>query len=101
MSITIDQVIIWLIVGALAGSLVGVLVKRKREGFGWLKNLGIGLVGAILGGGIFHIFKIDLGLGKIAVSFEDLISAFFGSLLFAGIVWLGMRAQKRRDKGKE
>jgi uncharacterized membrane protein YeaQ/YmgE (transglycosylase-associated protein family) len=97
-TITIDQVIIWLIVGAMAGSLVGMLVKRKKEGFGWLKNLGIGLVGAIIGGGIFHIFKIDLGLGKIAVSFEDIISAFVGSLLFAGIMWCGMKYQQRKEE---
>ena len=95
MNVTFDQIIIWLIVGALAGSLVGVLVKRKKEGFGWITNLGIGLVGAIIGGGLFHVFKIDLGLGAIVVNFEDLISAFVGSLLFLGVVWLVKKFRKR------
>ena len=44
MNITLDysQIIVWLIVGALAGSIAGMLVKRTREGFGPFTNLGIG-----------------------------------------------------------
>ncbi len=46
MKITVDDVITWLIVGALAGWLAGMLVKRRKQGFGHLANLGIGLVSA-------------------------------------------------------
>jgi uncharacterized membrane protein YeaQ/YmgE (transglycosylase-associated protein family) len=51
MNITLAKVIVWLIVGGLAGSLAGMLVKRTKEGFGRWTNFGIGLVGAIIGGG--------------------------------------------------
>ena len=46
------------------------------------------LVGALLGGGLFKVFHIDLGLGQFTVSFEDLIAAFLGSLLLVILWWL-------------
>ena len=95
MSITFGQIIVWLIVGALAGSLAGMLVKGSKRGFGTWTNLGIGLVGALLGGLLFKLFNINLGLGAIAITFEDLIAAFLGSLIFLAIVW---GVQKYRKK---
>jgi len=86
MNITIDQIIVWLIVGGLAGALTGMVVRRDRAGFGRLKNLGVGLVGALIGGLVFTVFGIDLGLREIAITFEDLISAFLGSLVFLAVL---------------
>lgn len=81
-----DKLIVWLVVGALAGSLTGLLVKRSKHGFGAASNLAIGLVGALIGGALFYVFGIDLGLGTIAVSLEDLVAAFVGSLIFLGLL---------------
>ena len=80
MSISVDQLIVWLIVGAIAGSLVGLVVKRDKRGFGWLGNLGIGLVGALVGGVLFRVLRIDLGLGVISISLEDVVAAFVGAI---------------------
>jgi uncharacterized membrane protein YeaQ/YmgE (transglycosylase-associated protein family) len=88
MDITWSLIVVWLIVGALAGSLAGMVVKRSKEGFGRLANIGIGLVGALFGGLFFKIFNINLGLRNIVVSLEDLVSAFLGSLLFLLVLWL-------------
>ncbi len=88
MHITWEVIVVWLIVGALAGSLAGMVVKRSKEGFGRLANIGIGLVGALVGGFFFKIFNINLGLRNIVVSFEDLVAAFLGSLLFLLVLWL-------------
>ena len=88
MNLTISQLIVWLIVGGLVGTLVGRLVTFKKEGFGFWTNLGIGMIGALIGGLFFRIFHIDLGLGEIKVSFEELIAAFLGSLLFVVVWWL-------------
>ena len=76
------QIIVWLIVGAIAGSLAGLIVKRTKQGFGWFTNLGIGLVGALIGGLLFRLFGIDLGLGAISVSLEDIVAALLGSIVF-------------------
>jgi uncharacterized membrane protein YeaQ/YmgE (transglycosylase-associated protein family) len=43
--------------------------------------MGVGMLGALVGGFLFRLFYIDLGLGEIKITFEDLISAFVGSLL--------------------
>lgn len=92
MGITLQQVIVWLIIGAIAGSLTGLMVKRTRQGFGRFTNLSIGLVGALIGGVLFRLFGIDLGLGNISVSLEDIVAAFFGSILFLLILrWVRKR----------
>lgn len=81
MSITFGELVIWVVVGALAGSLAGMLFSRKKDGFGKWGNLGVGMAGALIGGVIFDALNIDLGLGYLRVTFEDLISAFAGSAL--------------------
>jgi uncharacterized membrane protein YeaQ/YmgE (transglycosylase-associated protein family) len=88
MQITWQLIVVWLIVGALAGSLTGMVVKRSKQGFGRAANIGIGLVGALVGGFFFKIFNINLGLRNIVVSFQDLVAAFLGSLLFLFVLWL-------------
>jgi uncharacterized membrane protein YeaQ/YmgE (transglycosylase-associated protein family) len=82
MNISLDQIIVWLLVGAIAGTLAGALVKRSKKGFGVFSNLGIGLVGALIGGILFRLFRLDLGLGSISISLEDIVAAFAGSILF-------------------
>ena len=92
MNITPDQIIVWLIIGAIAGSLAGLVVKRRRKGFGVLANLGIGLGGAFIGGFLFQLFRLDLGLGSISISLEDIVAAFAGSLLFLLVLrWVRRR----------
>ena len=81
MSISIGEIIVWLIIGALAGTLAGRLVTFTKRGFGPWINMGVGMLGALVGGFLFRLFHIDLGLGEIKITFEDLISAFVGSLL--------------------
>ncbi len=96
MNITIGELVIWLIVGAFAGSIAGALVTRKKEGYGRMRNIAIGLVGAVIGGALFNLFKIDLGLAELKVTFEDLVSAFLGSLLLLLVLWI---LAKRKAKG--
>ena len=96
MAPTIGELVVWLVVGALAGSVTGMLVKRQREGFGRLRNLGVGLSGALVGGLLFKLFRIDLGLADVSISLEDLIAALVGSLLLLGVVRLIRRAKERR-----
>ena len=91
----LSQVIVWLVVGALAGYLTGIVVKRK-EGFGHFTNLGIGLVGALIGGAIFNLFGINFGLGEVAISLKDLLSAFIGSLILLLGIWVARRRKKKK-----
>ena len=94
MQFDIAQLIVWLIVGAVAGSLCGRMVKGKKEGFGNWANLGIGLIGAVVGGLLFDLLRINYGMEDITVSLQDLVSAVAGSLLFILAVWIYRKVQQ-------
>ncbi len=83
---TAVQLIVWLIIGAIAGTLAGVLFSGRKRGYGTLANIMIGLIGALIGGVLFEILPIDLGLGAISISLEDILTAFVGSLLLLVIM---------------
>jgi len=91
MDLTLGKFIVWLIVGGLAGTLAARVVTFKKEGLGRVMNLGVGMVGALIGGLIFNVLGIDLGLGELKVTFEDLIAAFLGSLLLIVVWWLARK----------
>ena len=82
MPITFAQIIVWLIVGLVGGTLAGILVKRQRTGFGLWTNLGIGLVGALVGGFLFWAFNLLPTRDEVSISLRDVAAALVGSLLF-------------------
>jgi uncharacterized membrane protein YeaQ/YmgE (transglycosylase-associated protein family) len=53
-NLSISEIIVWLIVGLLAGTVIGRVVKGTKQGIGVTANLGIGLVGAMIGGFVFN-----------------------------------------------
>jgi uncharacterized membrane protein YeaQ/YmgE (transglycosylase-associated protein family) len=82
-NITLDQLIVWGIIGILAGSLAGMFLKRTQTGLvGLFSKLVIGLMGALIGGFLFDVLNLNLGLGQMTIAFEDLLAAFVGSLIF-------------------
>lgn len=91
--ISLDQIIVWVIVGVLGGSLTGLLVKRERKGFGMLPNLGLGLAGALVGGVLFRLLGLFPDLDKISISLRDVVSALVGSLIVLGALWLRQRSK--------
>jgi len=100
MNITLNEFLVWLIVGALAGWAAGLVVKRKKEGFGRWTNLGIGLVGALIGGLLLNLleflFGLDLSLGELVIRYQDLLAAFFGSLIFLIGLWFFRRRRVKK-----
>jgi uncharacterized membrane protein YeaQ/YmgE (transglycosylase-associated protein family) len=94
----VGKLIVWLIVGALAGNLAGRVVTFKKEGLGRWTNLGVGMAGALIGGSFLNFFKMDLGLGDLKITFEDLIAAFAGSLLCIFVLWLVRRNAAKKNQ---
>ncbi len=86
--ITLSQFIVWLIVGLIGGTLAGMLVRRERAGFGLWTNLGVGLIGALVGGLLFRAIDLLPALEQVAISLRDVVSAFVGSLIFLLGWWL-------------
>jgi uncharacterized membrane protein YeaQ/YmgE (transglycosylase-associated protein family) len=62
------NILVWLIIGLLAGWLAGVVVKGR--GFGLLGNIIVGIIGALIGGFVFPLFGLSA-------------SGFVGETLFA------------------
>lgn len=84
---TLSQLIVWIIVGLLGGSLAGLATKWNREGFGLVRNLGLGLAGALVGGFLFRLFGLFPNLDLISISLRDIVAAFVGSLIVLGGIW--------------
>jgi len=88
---SLDQFIVWIVVGLVGGGLVGALVTWERGGFGLLRNLGLGLAGAVVGGLLFRMFGWLPSLDKVAVSLRDIVAAVVGSLIVLTTLWLWRR----------
>lgn len=89
-SITFGQLVVWLIIGGLAGALAGMVVRGNKRGFGLISNIILGLLGALVGGFVFSAFNINIA-GDVQFSANDLISAFVGSLILLALLWVVRR----------
>ena len=92
---SLTQFIVWIIVGLIGGSLTGFLITWERGGFDFLRNLGVGLVGALVGGFIFGLFGLLPDLDKIAISLRDIVAALVGSILVLAAFWIWQRFRAR------
>ena len=91
---SITQLIVWIVVGLIGGGLASRLITWDREGFGTFRNLGLGLVGALIGGWLFRLFNLLPGLDKVSVSLRDVVAAVVGSLIVLAGIWLVRRYRK-------
>lgn len=76
--------LIWVLIGAIAGWLAGMI--RKGSGFGILGNIVVGLIGSVIGGYIFGLLGIpDTNfVGSIIVSTVGAILLLAIANLFTG-----------------
>ena len=72
--------IIWLIVGAAAGWIAGIVVKGA--GFGPLGNIGLGILGSVISGIIFPL----LGIAFIPGLIGDVVYAAIGAIILLVIL---------------
>jgi len=82
---TLEGLIIWLIVGAIAGWLAGLIVKGY--GFGLIGNIVIGIIGAVIAGWLLPRLGIVIGPGIIAA----IINAMIGAVILLVIIGLFRR----------
>ncbi|RFU44178.1 GlsB/YeaQ/YmgE family stress response membrane protein [Paraburkholderia sp. DHOC27] len=78
-------IIAWLVIGAIAGWLAGVLVKGG--GFGLIVDIIVGIVGAFIGGWLAGALHISLGGGMIG----SIITAVIGAVILLFIIRLFKR----------
>ena len=79
-------IIIWLIVGAIAGWLAGMVVKGG--GFGLIGDIVVGIVGGIIAGWLLPQLGIVIAGGIVG----DVINSFIGAVILLVIIRLIKRA---------
>ena len=82
----IESLLVFLIVGAIAGWLAGLLVKGY--GFGLLGNIVVGIVGAFIAGWLLPRLGVSLGSGIAAA----IIHAVIGAVILLVLIRLIKRA---------
>lgn len=83
---SVTTVLIWILVGAVAGWLAGLVVRGF--GFGLVGNIVIGILGAILGGWLLGMTGFSFGAGILG----SIVTAFIGAVVLLLIVRVVKRA---------
>lgn len=76
------SIIGWIIIGALAGWLASKVANTDAE-MGWLANIVVGIVGALVGGFLMGIltdadFTAEFNIGTLIVAFVGALVVLFG-----------------------
>jgi len=79
-------ILAWLVIGAVAGWLAGLVMKGG--GFGLLVDIVVGIVGAFIGGWLSGLLGISLGGGMLA----SIVTATLGAIVLLFVVRLFKRA---------
>jgi uncharacterized membrane protein YeaQ/YmgE (transglycosylase-associated protein family) len=82
----IESILVWLLVGAVAGWLAGLIVRGG--GFGLLGNIVIGIIGAVVAGWLLPQLGVNLGSGIL----RAIINAAIGGVVVLVILSLIRRA---------
>jgi len=76
------DILIWLVIGAIAGWLASHLIKGG--GYGLIGDVVVGIVGAVIAGYLLPRLGIHLGAGFV----RSVISAFIGACLLLAVLRL-------------
>ncbi len=70
-------IVMFLVVGGVAGWLAGLIMKGR--GFGFLGNIVVGIIGGLLGGFLFGLFGLSSGslLGSLAMALVGAVVLLF------------------------
>jgi uncharacterized membrane protein YeaQ/YmgE (transglycosylase-associated protein family) len=71
------SILAWILLGLLAGFIGSRIVNRTGEGF--LVDIGLGIVGAVVGGWLFQFFG---AVGVTGLNLYSLLVAVIGSVVF-------------------
>ena len=91
---TVEDLIIWLVIGAVAGWLAGQIVKGY--GFGLVGNIVVGIIGALIAGWLLPLIGFAVGGGIIAA----IINAVIGAVILMICIGLPVSFGARRHFGR-
>ena len=82
----LQQTIVFLVIGAVAGWLAGQILKGG--GFGVIGNIVVGILGALLGGWLFKVLKISIGGEWVG----PIVTATVGAIVLLFVIGLVKKA---------
>jgi uncharacterized membrane protein YeaQ/YmgE (transglycosylase-associated protein family) len=80
-----SEIVIWLVIGAIAGWLASHLIKGG--GYGLIGDVAVGIVGSVIAGYLLPQIGIHLGSGFV----RSVINAFIGACLLLTVLRLVRR----------
>ncbi len=76
------SLILWIVIGGLAGWLTGLLVKGR--GYGCMGNVVVGIIGAVVGGWLFQV----TGIGQLPGLVGSMVTAVIGAVALITVLRL-------------
>lgn len=74
-------IVIWIIVGAIAGFVASQVVKGRGMGLLW--DIVVGIIGAFLGGWLASLAGIGVSVGTFTIG--GILSAIVGAIILLGV----------------
>lgn len=79
MTVTLSSIVVWLLIGLIAGWLAGEVTRGV--GYGTVGNIIVGIIGAVVGGLVLGALGVDPG-GFVG----EVVQAFIGALVFLALL---------------
>lgn len=79
---TLENIVVYLVVGLVAGFLASRVVMGK--GRGWFWDIVIGILGAIIGGWLAGVLHVSINIGPSIIN--QIIIAFIGAVILL-LIW--------------
>lgn len=80
---TMMSIIIWIIVGALAGWIASMIMKTDAQ-MGALANIVVGIIGAFIGGWVVGLFGVNVAEGELNI--PSILTAILGAVILLAIL---------------
>lgn len=80
---TLDTLVLWIVMGGIAGVLADWLVPRVRLGL--VEAIVVGILGAFVGGWLFGVLDVSLGSGLVGSILTAVVGAVVLLLVLSGI----------------
>lgn len=77
------SIIIWIIVGALAGWIASMIMKTDAQ-MGALANIVVGIIGAFIGGWVVGLFGVNVAEGELNI--PSILTAILGAVILLAIL---------------
>lgn len=88
------HLIAWLFIGLVAGALAGIVVRGG--GFGFFRDIIVGLIGAVIGGLILH--AVRGGSHSVVKLWQEIVVAFVGAVILLLVIRIFTRGGRSRAR---